>query len=493
MFYPDLNEIKQLANAYTVIPVSMEVNADMETPVTLFKRFEDSKYCFLLESVEGGEKWSRYSFIGKNPFLIVKSIGDKTLIEDKYGKQEEIQGNPLNILRSLMNDYKAPDITGLPRFNGGAVGYFGYDMARHSEFLPNVPQDDLQLPDSYFIFTDEVLAYDHLKQKIHIIVNMHVGTNVERDYSSTVERIKEIRRELSILKWKVTENKHSGSKSKENFKYKSNMTREDFCKNVVKAKKYINDGEIFQVVLSQRLCVETHKEPFDIYRSLRITNPSPYMYYLKFNDCKIIGSSPEMLTRVENGKVETCPIAGTRRRGLTIEEDERIEKDLLRDEKEIAEHMMLVDLGRNDIGKISQFGTIEINNLMHTEKFSHVMHLVTNISGRLQDNLTSFDAIMSIMPAGTLSGAPKIRAMQIIDELETVKRGVYGGGIGYLSFNGKLDSCITIRTIVLNENMAYIQAGAGIVADSIPDNEYQETLNKAEALLKALQEEGDFV
>ena len=310
----------------------MEVYADMETPISLFKRFEDSKYCFLFESVEGGEKWARYSFIGRNPFLIVKSSDNKTIIEYRDGKVNSEDGNPIEVMKKLMQSYKGPDLPKLPRFNGGAVGFFGYDLIRYYENLPNVNNDDLKLPDCHFMFTDEVIVFDHLKQKIHIVVNLHVDNNIERAYNSITVRIKEIYKEILTSRWKISDNfKPDFSNEKKPFGFTSNISKEKYCENVVKAKEYIKNGDIFQVVLSQRLCVETDQDPFNVYRVLRIINPSPYMYYLKFNDYKIVGSSPEMLVRVENGMVETCPIAGTRKRGETKAEDEKLEKDLLGD------------------------------------------------------------------------------------------------------------------------------------------------------------------
>ncbi|HOQ38259.1 MAG TPA: anthranilate synthase component I [Acetivibrio sp.] len=490
MFYPEFDRVKELAEHYNIIPVSMEVYADMETPISLFKRFEESRFCFLLESVEGGEKWARYSIIGRNPFLIVKSYKNKTLISSRKEGQKEVEGNPVEIIRNIMKGFKGANLPYLPRFNGGAVGYFGYDLIRYYENLPNMPEDDLELPESYFMFCDEVLVYDHLKQKIHVIVNLHVEGNLQRAYNSAVDRIKAIHREFMETRWKTTEDYNLKSNNNEEIKFTGNISKELFCTNVLKAKEYIRNGDIFQVVLSQRLCVETGEHPFNVYRALRIVNPSPYMYYLKFDDLRIVGSSPEMLVRVENNIVETCPIAGTRKRGRTKEEDEALEEELLKDEKEIAEHTMLVDLGRNDIGRVSKYGTVAVKNLMHIERYSHVMHMVTNVQGEMREDKTAFDAMMSILPAGTLSGAPKVRAMEIIDELETVKRGPYGGAIGYLSFNGNLDSCITIRTMIFKDGKAYVQAGAGIVADSDPEKEYEECLNKAKALLKALEEAG---
>jgi anthranilate synthase component I len=492
MFYPTLEEVKVLAKNFNIIPITMEVYADMETPISLFKRFEDSKYCFLLESVEGGEKWARYSFIGRNPVLIVKSCDNITTIEDKNGNVKSEEGNPISVMKRLMETFKGPDLPKLPRFNGGAVGFFGYDLIRYFENLPNVNNDDIMLPDCHFMFTDEVIVFDHLKQKIHIVVNLHIDNNIERAYNSTTVIIKEIYKEILSTRWKIADNfKPDFSNGKKPFGVTSNITKEEFCDNVLKAKEYIRNGDIFQVVLSQRLCVENRQDPFNVYRVLRIINPSPYMYYLKFDDYKIAGSSPEMLVRVEKGIVEACPIAGTRKRGETKIEDEALEKELLADEKELSEHTMLVDLGRNDIGRVSKYGSVNVKNLMHIEKYSHVMHIVTNVEGELAENKTSFDALMSILPAGTLSGAPKVRAMEIIDELENIKRGPYGGAIGYLSFNGNLDTCITIRTIIFKDNRAYVQSGAGIVADSDPETEFNETLSKAKALLKALEEVGE--
>ncbi len=492
VFYPQINEVKELSTKYNIIPITMEVYADMETPISLFKRFENSEYCFLLESVEGGEKWARYSFIGKNPFLVVKSYGEKTYVQKKNGEITEKTGNPIEILRKMMEEYNGADLPMLPRFNGGAVGFFGYDLIRYFENLPNINEDDLNLPESHFMFTDEVIVFDHLKQKIHIIVNLHVNGDIERSYNRTVERIKKIYEEIIETRFKLVDNFKPDFTAKNNkIEVRSNMTKEEFCQNVIRAKQYIVDGDIFQVVLSQRLCVETEQEPFNVYRVLRVINPSPYMYCLKFKDYSLVGSSPEMLVRVENGIAETCPIAGTRKRGLTKQEDEMLEKELLSDQKEIAEHTMLVDLGRNDIGRVAKYGTVKVSNMMHIEKYSHVMHIVSNVTGEMRTDKSPFDALMSVLPAGTLSGAPKVRAMEIIDELEKTKRGTYGGAIGYLSFNGNLDSCITIRTMLFKDKKAYVQSGGGIVADSIPEMEYEESMNKAKALLKALEEVGE--
>lgn len=489
MFYPDLEKVRQLSKEYNIIPVSFEAYADLDTPISIFKRLEEHSHCFLLESVEGGEKWGRYSFIGKNPFLVVQGSACRTELKYRSGRSEIVESNPFAVLKELMSKYKGAPMNELPRFNGGAVGFFGYDTARYFEKLPNVPEDSIGIPELHFMFADEIIAFDHFKHKLHIIVNLHVEGSIERQYNTVVSRIREIYRELRTASQTMTDAVIPKSPSGiQPLEVTSNISRERFCENVLRAKEFITDGDIFQVVLSQRLCVKTACSPFNVYRALRTINPGPYMYYLKFDGYTLAGSSPEMLVRVDGKRVETCPIAGTRKRGATPEQDEALEKELLADEKERAEHIMLVDLGRNDIGKVSRFGTVKVDSLMHIERFSHVMHIVSHVSGELKDGVTAFDALSSVLPAGTLSGAPKIRAMEIIDELESDKRCQYGGAVGYLSFDGNLDSCITIRTIVFKEGYAYIQAGGGIVADSVPELEFEESMNKARALLKAIEE-----
>ena len=489
MFYPDLEQVKELAEKYNIIPLSLEVYADMETPISIFKRLENSKFCFLLESVEGGEKWGRYSFIGKNPFVMVKGNGNLTEIKYRDGKSKTVENNPIEVMKELMAQYRGAPVKNLPRFNGGAVGFFGYDTARYFERLPNVPNDDVGIPELHFMFADEIIAFDHFRQKLHIIVNLHVEGSVERCYNTAGSRIKEIYAELQATRQMLSDAVIPQKPlSKTGLEITSNISREKFCENVDRAKEYIKNGDIFQVVLSQRLCIKTSCNPFNAYRALRTINPGPYMYYLKFDNYTLAGSSPEMLVRVEDRKVETCPIAGTRKRGATPAQDEALERELMADEKERAEHIMLVDLGRNDIGKVSKFGSVKVNTLMNIERFSHVMHIVSNVSGELREGVNSFDALTAVLPAGTLSGAPKIRAMEIIDELENVKRCQYGGAVGYLSFDGNLDSCITIRTIVFKDGNAYIQAGGGIVADSVPEMEFEESMNKAMATIKALEE-----
>jgi anthranilate synthase component 1 len=487
--YPDFDEFEKLSRTSRMIPVSEELFLDTHTPIGLFLRFAGREHSFLLESVEGGERWARYSYIGYRPFMVFTCRGDRITIE-KGGSRIEKKGDPFTELKLLMKEYRGVRLEGMPRFTGGAVGYIGYDMARHIEHLPDVPPDTLDLPDCCLVFYDEVIAFDHLKQRVIATVNVCVNGNLRDAYKEAGERIRAINADLCSR----YEAPPPGEKAPlEPVKLESNFTKEGFAGVVKKAKEYILNGDIFQVVLSQRLSAETKSDPLSVYRMLRTLNPSPYMYYLKMPEFIIAGSSPELMVRVEDGVVETCPIAGTRHRGRDAAEDELLTKELLEDEKEMAEHTMLVDLGRNDIGKVAKFGSVKVINPMHVEKYSHVMHIVSNVTGELKEGLTSLDALPAVLPAGTLSGAPKVRAMQIIDECEPVKRGIYGGCVGYIGFDGSMDTCITIRTIVFHKGRAHIQAGAGIVADSVPEKEYQETLNKAQGLFSALNKAGEAI
>lgn len=490
MFNLTAEEVKKLSEEYNIIPLTAECYADMDTPISVFKRMQTEKDCFLLESIGQNHVTARFSFIGRNPFLIFKSLGDKVTVSDYTGKTNTYTAKPMEELQRLIERYRAPKLDDIPSFNGGAVGFFAYDIIRQYESLPNVNTDELNIPDMHFMFTDEIIAFDHMRQKIVIIVNIHAEGDIENQYKKAAGRLLDIQQEMSDL---------SGLMKKEKREYRSvskmvsNMTKEEFCANVNKAKEYIKNGDIFQVVLSQRFTVETNVSPFNTYRALRLINPSPYMYYLNFGDYQLAGASPEMLVRVKNGIVQTGPIAGSRPRGKTVEEDLALERELLADEKENAEHTMLVDLGRNDIGKVSEFGSVKVTRFKYVERFSHIMHIISDVEGRLRSDKTCFDALASTLPAGTLSGAPKIRAMEIIDELETTKRSAYGGAIGYISFNGNFDSCITIRTGVFKDGKAYIQAGGGIVYDSVPENEYQESVNKASAVLRAIEKAGDII
>jgi anthranilate synthase component 1 len=487
MYYPKREEFIAKSKEGNLIPVYSEVVADMETPVSAFKKLGDNQYSYLLESVEGGENVGRYSFIGSNPFLIFNYQNGR--VEFKEGKEVKkyLTDRPLKELEKILDRYKPVEVAGLPRFCGGAVGYLGYEMLSSFEDVSDLEMSGLEVPDSLFILTDTILIFDHVKHKIKIVANTLIEDDAEAAYQQAIEKIDLLRDKLegSIAHADTFSSKQE--KSEQSLRVQSNLTKEEFMTKVNRAKEYIRAGDIFQVVLSQRLETQTKAKPFDVYRTLRRINPSPYMYYLNFDEMQLVGSSPEMLVRVEDEVVETRPIAGTRPRGDDEEEDERLATEMLADDKERAEHTMLVDLGRNDVGRVSEYGSVEVDEYMEVEKYSHVMHLVSNVKGELQEENSEFDALRSCFPAGTVSGAPKIRAMEIIAELETTKRGPYAGAIGYFSFNGNLDSCITIRTMLFKEQKVYVQAGAGIVFDSDPASEYQETLNKAEALLKAIE------
>ncbi len=490
MIYPKIDQFRELSKDSKLVPVILEIEGDMETPITIYKKLCKDSNSYLLESVEGGNKWGRYSFIGRDPFMTIKGYGDKITV-NKGSELLEISGDVLKIVKEIMDDYKAPQIKGIPNFSGGAVGYIAYDVIRNYEKLENVNEDNIKMPDVHLLLTKEVIVYDHIKQKILIIVNVEVtkSSNLEELYQGAEKKLKTIKEEILNNNFSI-KNDDSGKKNK--FKYSSNETEESFGNKVLKAKEYIKNGDIFQVVLSQRLEIQTNVNPFRAYRALRSINPSPYMYYIDFGEYQIVGSSPELLVKVNEDTVETCPIAGTRPRGKNEEEDNHYAEELINNEKELAEHLMLVDLSRNDIGKISEFETVKLTQFMDVQRYSHVMHIVSNVVGKLRKDLDMYDALISCLPAGTVSGAPKIRAMEIIDELENKKRGVYSGAVGYLGFNGNMDTCITIRTIIFKEKTAYIQAGAGIVADSDPKSEYEETLRKARALLVTIEKlEGD--
>jgi anthranilate synthase component 1 len=394
--------------------------------------------------------------------------------------------DPLRELKKLLQNYKAVKVPGLPRFYGGFVGFMGYDMVRFMEKLPSHNPDDLKIPDSLFMMTDTILIFDHVDHKIKVVSNAHVKTDPSRAYDEAIKKIDRIAADLKRPPCKELYTS-SGSKKRSPLKFTSNFTRKEFEDLVRKAKEYIRKGDIIQVVPSQRLQTPVSAHPFQIYRALRSINPSPYMYYLKMGDFSLVGSSPEIMVRCEDGKVELRPIAGTRKRGKSAEQDEKLARELLDDPKERAEHIMLVDLGRNDVGRVCDFNTVKVTELMTIEKYSHVMHIVSDVSGRLNKGKDVFDVMRATFPAGTVSGAPKIRAMEIIDELENTRRKTYAGCVGYFSFSGNLDCCITIRTILIKNKVAYIQAGGGLVADSVPAREYQETMNKAKALVRAIE------
>lgn len=486
MYYPDKKEFIKLAKKGNLIPVYREILTDFETPLSAFRKIDKSAYSFLLESVEGGERLARYSMLGSDPSLILSSKGKKIILKENGRiRSFNAQTDPIEELKNVLNRYKFVKVRGLPRFCGGLVGFFGYDMVRFVEEIPDKNPDDLGLPDSVFMLTDTLLIFDHVDHKIKVVSNVHVTGSAGAAYDKAVRKIDGIVREL---KRPLTGPAAQDSdKNVPLYQVKSNFTRKKFEDIVRKTKEYIRKGDIIQAVLSRRLDIPIRCHPFQIYRALRSINPSPYMYYLKLGDFFIVGSSPEIMVRSEEGLVEVRPIAGTRPRGKSEREDEKLIKELLHDPKEKAEHIMLVDLGRNDIGRVCEFKSVRVSELMTIEKYSHVMHIVSDVSGRLKKGKDIFDVMRATFPAGTVSGAPKVRAMEIIEELENMRRGPYAGCIGYFSFSGNLDTCITIRTIVIKGNKAYIQVGAGLVADSKPEKEYQETLNKAKALLRAIE------
>lgn len=486
-------EFKKLAREGNVIPVHEVLMADTETPVSAFLKVKDeSPYSFLLESVEGGEKVGRYTFIGYNPFMIFEIRGTKFSIKPRHADVEVLPRlvdpamPPLEALKKILDHCRTVRIQGLPRFTGGAVGYFGYETVQLLEKIPSAPQDELNCSDATLMFFDTLMVFDGVTRNAIAIANAYIPetadeSRLREEYEKAIVEL----RKLKTLLAKGADPSITPSVRKAALSYSTE--KKDFLSKVTRAKQFIVDGDVFQVVLSQRMSLKFEGDTFSLYRMLRKINPSPYLYYVNIGEMQIVGSSPELLVRVENGIVETRPIAGTRRRGATEDEDAILEKELLADEKERAEHLMLVDLGRNDIGRISDFGTVEVNQFMAVEKYSHVMHIVSNVRGKLRHGVSAVDALYSCFPAGTLSGAPKIRAMEIIAELESTRRGVYGGAIGYLDFSGNLDSCIAIRTIVVKNGVAYLQAGAGIVHDSIPEKEYQETLDKLAAMLAAVE------
>lgn len=476
------NQFLKLSKDYTAIPVYKRLLADVLTPVSLFMNIrEGARNPFLLESVEGGEQLARYSFIGRNPYQTLQFDGSKTTLSNKTTKVE-IDRPYFEELKSQTTKYTEPKIPELPRLTGGAVGFSAYDTFRLVEDLPDVPDDDLHLPEAVWCFYDEIYAFDHVKHQVILIKTVFTDetSDPEKQYESALISLEEMesaamsgnykRREFSIDPESLV----------------SNTERDQFKNMVNTAKDYIYEGDIFQVVLSQRFEANMSGDSFMLYRALRMVNPSPYLFFLDFDDFQIVGSSPEVLVRVQDKEVRVLPIAGTRPRGNTHQEDLELEEDLKNDPKEVAEHIMLVDLGRNDLSRVSKPGTVKMERNQVIERYSHVMHIVSDVVGEISNEMTSVDALMQCFPAGTVSGAPKIRAMQIIDELEPTKRGIYAGAVGYFDFSGNMDTCIAIRTMVVTKNKVYIQAGAGIVADSDPSKEFEETQNKAGALVQAL-------
>jgi anthranilate synthase component 1 len=494
-YRPTFEEFAELARGNSLVPVYRQLIGDTLTPVSAFCKIQEGDWAFLFESVVGGERVGRYSFLGSGPFLRFQAHGHQVRIDaqppgsasGRPSVEEREHPDPLGLLEERLASYRAPHVPGLPRFCGGAVGYAAYDSVRYVERLPNPPPDDRGLPDLCFAFYDRMVIFDHINKTVAAVAHAHVDPNdLHRSYQAACGRVDHLveRLQQGVADLQLTDIEPVGEV---HLPYRSNFEPAAFEAAVARCKEYIRAGDIFQVVLSQRLQTETRARPFDIYRTLRVVNPSPFLFYLKAGSLCLVGSSPEIMVRVEEDRVTIRPLAGTRPRGRTEEEDARLAAELAADPKERAEHIMLVDLGRNDVGRVAGYGTVQLPDVMTIERYSHVMHLCSTVTGQLQPGKTAFDALRSCLPAGTLSGAPKVRAMEIIDELEPHRRGPYGGAVGYVDFSGSMDTCIALRTLVLKGQTAYLQAGAGIVADSIPANEREETLNKARGLLRALE------
>jgi len=490
---PSGTEFDRRAREGNLVPVSCEVLADLDTPISAFMRLRHLPHAFLLESAEGNEQLARYSFLGAQPRLTLRaSLGSVEVTEG--GVTRTLAQDPLIAAREILRRYHPVADPTLPRFYGGLVGYFSYDLIRTIERLPNQPPDDRGLPILNLSLVDTVMVFDHLRHRIRIVANAVVDDGAERAYRAAQERIEEwldlLRRPLP-----TTALAPASSPLREDrplrLNLQSNMTREQYLAAVARCREYIHAGDAFQIVFSQRFAVETGGlDPLAIYRALRMINPSPFMFYLAGDDATIVGASPELLVRLEGDLVEMRPIAGTRRRGLTEDEDRQLAEEMLADEKERAEHVMLVDLTRNDVGRVSRYGTVRVPVLMTVERYSHVMHIVSTVQGHLAPDLDAFDVLRAAFPHGTVSGAPKVRAMEILDELEPTARGPYAGAVGYVGFGGALDTCIAIRTLVIKDGVAYAQAGGGIVVDSVPAAEYDETINKAKALIRAIEMAG---
>jgi anthranilate synthase component 1 len=486
MYYPAFETFKKLAKEGNLIPVYKEILADTETPVSTLMKLRSKPHVFLLESVEGGEKWARYTFLGSDSHVVFRVKGDDVLIQ-KNGeiRSHKHEGDPMRFLKDLLRIYRPVPVDGLPRFYGGAVGFLGYDMVRYFEKLPATVEEDIENDDATFLITDTLMIFDNVRHTIKVVAC--AVTEGREDLGGVYdEAIEKIDRMIGILQ-SPAEKRELTAEGENDTPPHSNMSPEDFRAMVRRAKDYIVSGDVIQVVLSQRFERENRMDPIDLYRALRYINPSPYLFFLKFEDLILIGSSPEVMVRLEEGVAELRPIAGTRRRGKNEQEDRSLSDELLQDPKERAEHVMLVDLGRNDLGRIARMGSVQVNQFMVVERYSHVMHLVSHIQAQLSSGKDAFDVLRATFPAGTLSGAPKIRAMEIIDELEPSRRGPYGGAVGYFSYSGNMDFCITIRTMMIKDGKVFVQAGAGIVADSDPDEEHKECVNKAMGMMQAIR------
>ena len=486
---PEFDAFQQLAEHHDLVPVYRILVSDSLTPVSAFHRLGASPTACLFESVIGGEKVGRYSFLSADPFLQISATGNQVTITTPEETTQITAEDPLDVLRQRLSTVNAARLDALPPFTGGAIGYAGYDVVRYTENLPDSPPNDRKLPDLSFAFYDRMVIFDNVNKTMILVVMARVTQDRSQwraDYEAACRRLDETVQQLSSghVELMPADIEVSGNPQ---ISYGSNFKQAEFENAVRKCVEYIRAGDIFQVVISQRLAVEITAEPFEIYRTLRVVNPSPFMFFLRTPDVTLVGSSPEIMCRSMDGVVTVRPLAGTRPRGDTESHDQQLAEELLADPKERAEHVMLVDLGRNDVGRVARYQTVELTDVMTIERYSHVMHITSNVNGCLRDGLDAFDALKACLPAGTVSGAPKVRAMEIIDELEPHRRGPYAGAVGYIDYSGNMDTCIALRTMVIQDNTAYVQAGAGIVADSVPENEFNETLNKARGLLKAIE------
>ncbi len=486
MHHPSFQEFQSYASRAGLIPVYRILYSDTLTPLSAYCKAGWSSGAFLFESVVGGERIGRYSFLGGDPFLRIEAFGNELIVTDDAGEHRRTVEDPLDELESLLQQYRSIELPGLPRFTGGAVGYAGYDVVRYTEHLPNAPEDDRHLPDLSFAFYDSMIIFDHIRKTTIVVVHARTDvSDLQVEYDRACSRLNELCERLHHRDSGLTMPDVELGLA-EIPPWTSDCSREDYENAVRACQEYIRAGDIFQVVLSQRLEVETAAPPMDVYRALRVVNPSPFMFLLETPKCTLVGSSPEIMVRVEEGITTIRPLAGTRPRGANAQEDEALAAELLADPKERAEHVMLIDLARNDVGRIAEYGSVTLSDVMVVERYSHVMHITSNVYGKLRPEFTALDALRAGLPAGTVSGAPKVRAMEIIDEFEKHRRGPYAGAVGYVDYTGNMDTCIALRTIVMMNGKAYVQVGAGLVADSVPSSEYEETLNKARGQLKAL-------
>ena len=483
---PEFETFRKLANDVDMVPVYRQLTSDTLTPVQAYSKLKGDS-AFLFESVVGGEKVGRFSFLGDNPFMKIEAFANSVIVTEGDTPREYIADDPLKELEKLLERYRAVHLAELPRFCGGAVGYAGYDVIRYAEHLPNAPEDDRKVPDMAFAFFDRMIIFDHIRKTILVVCHADANSeDLQNEYDRAAARVDELCQQLQ----ETTSDIQPADVSiggEPTLEYQSNFEQKEFEQAVENCKEYIKAGDIFQVVISQRLKLETTSKPLSIYRALRVVNPSPFMFLLKTSGMHLVGASPEIMVRAEDGEITIRPLAGTRKRGATPAEDQALADELLADEKERAEHVMLVDLARNDVGRIAKYGSVTLNDVMVVERYSHVMHITSNVYGQLRDGLSALDSLRAGLPAGTVSGAPKVRAMQIIDEQERHRRGPYAGAVGYIDFTGNMDTCIALRTLVMQDQTVYVQVGAGIVADSVPESEYHETLNKAKGLLRAIE------